>query len=100
MLSVAFIDSLGITAKFIKVEDDAPHTIFEANSDTKTVTIGGFEVDHNSLSAIGKKPGDPESIMLFSGINDDNVEVGSSGKKNDWSILAGNKFGIDSSGNI
>jgi len=94
------INALNITAGKLTVAGTSG-TIFNANAnDSAGVRIGGFEVDHNSLSTVGKQPGDANSIMLFSGTNDRATTVGTGADKTDWAILAANNFGIDTSGNL
>lgn len=99
MLTVDFINSLGIQAKYMTVTNGSA-TIFNADSTTSNVSIGGFEVDHNSISTVGKAPGDADSIMLFSGTNDDETSIGGSTAREDWSITAGSSFGVTSNGEL
>ena len=54
MLTVDFINSLGITAQGLKVVDSNKNTILSANIAGETenkVQIGGFTVDSNRLYA-------------------------------------------------
>ena len=99
-----YINALEITAKKIEVKASNNDILFLADglpgtADTNKVRIAGFEVDHNSISTSGANPGEPNSIMLFSGLNDGETSIGGI-EKNNWSILAGDKFGVDYDGNI
>lgn len=67
MLTVDFINSLGIIAKKIEVTDGAapePNVVFKASSDENIVNIGGFTVDSNRLYA--GAPGTSSGIELSS----------------------------------
>lgn len=102
---VLTVDANGaiVTGK-LTVKDKAkptPNIIFEADpfgSDKVDphVKIGGFDVDHNKLS-IGTI-GSNNSVALISDNNIEPVAIAKSSKKNDWRIVAGENFGVDSSG--
>ena len=65
MLTVDFINSLGITAQGLKVVDGSNNTILSANIANETpnsVQIGGFTVDSNRLYA--GTPGTDSGIEL------------------------------------
>ena len=94
MLTVDFINSLGITAKHMSITSkngDVENTVFTANSETKEVHIGGFTVDaeNGSLKSDivtitpGRMTGDSGSITLHGSANND------SGKWSEVTVLAG-----------
>lgn len=100
------IDANGatVTGK-LTVEDKEDNIIFEADpfgNDTKDphVLIGGFEVDHNSLGTAGKEIGTDNSIAIISGENDEYTSIAGSEPKNNWSIAAGQNFGVDNDGRL
>ncbi len=67
MMTVEFINSLGVIAKKIEVTDGAvpkPNIIFKASSDDNIVNIGGFTVNSNRLYA--GTPGADDGIELAS----------------------------------
>ena len=96
-----YINALDITARKIQVNDDNGKTLFKANgiageTDSNKVKIGGFDVDHNKLS-IGTI-GTDNSVALISDNSIKSVSIAKSSEKNDWRIVAGENFGVDSSG--
>ena len=100
-LTTNYINALDITTKKIHVKDANGNTLFKANgiageTDSNKVKIGGFDVDHNKLS-IGTI-GTDNSVALISDNNIKSVSIAKSSEKNDWRIVAGENFGVDSSG--
>ena len=100
-LTTNYINALDITTKKIHVKDANGNTLFKANgipgeADSNKVTIGGFDVDHNKLS-IGTI-GSDNSIALISDKSITPIKIAGSSEKNNWSIVAGKNFGVDSSG--
>ena len=103
MLTVDFINSLGITAQGLKVVDSNKNTILSANIAGETenkVQIGGFEVASGDLHTAGKTIGNTDSLFLSStGITNSSGIGGSSGDQT-WSITAGNNFGVTKNGKV
>lgn len=72
--------------------------------------IGGFEIDNNSLSTKDWTDKRNKAIVLFSNLADEDIEVtykdpasgevSGSDKRKDWSIIAGEHFGITRDGTV
>lgn len=71
MLTVDFINSLGITAEKITVKDSTGKTVFMADATSteegKNITLGSFKVDENSIKsgALGSE----NSVIVSTGSN-------------------------------
>lgn len=80
MLTVDFINSLGITAEKITVKDSAGKTVFMADATSTTegqnITLGSFKVDKNSIKsgAVGSE----NSVIVSTG-SDGRASIAGSG---------------------
>lgn len=101
MLTVDFINSLGITAKKITVKDSNNKVVFLADASTTTegsnIKIGGFNVDENSIK--NGSLGGANSVMMCTG-STDSASIGGSGSQSGWAFAAGNAFGVLNTGAV
>lgn len=102
MLTVDFINSLGITAKKIAVGTD-PNYIFIADEFENNVNIGGWTVNTTYLGT-GMVGNNGSAFLSPSGINGDSrgngIFAAEKNNKTNWGITLGSTFGVDLTGKV
>lgn len=103
MLTVEFINSLGITAQKLEVTSAQGDTIFCADSiKPDEVKLGKFLVDNNSISlqdANGNKLGQNGTVMISTG-SPEKASIGGSELIDGWTFTSGTNFGVTTNGNL
>lgn len=95
MLTVEFINSLGITTKKIDVTDTEGNPILTANgfADPPYVTIGGFQVTSESIqSSITDENGNLTQDNIYLTPKGRTASISTS--KPDWAMTVGKNFGV------
>ena len=101
MLSVDFIDSLGITAEKITIKDKDQNVVFMADATStiegENIKLGNFNVSKNSIK--NGTLGTENSVLVSTG-STENASIGTSGDLTGWAFAAGANFGVTNIGNL
>ena len=101
MLSVDFIDSLGITAEKITIKDKDQNVVFMADATStiegENIKLGNFNVSKNSIK--NGKLGTDDSVLVSTG-STENASIGTSEDTTGWAFAAGANFGVTNIGNL
>ena len=107
MLTVDFINSLGISAQGLRVVDEHENLILSANIAGETankVKIGGFSLSTNEFKTTrpegtGDNSWDAADVLITNADQTYISKVANQGR-NDWRLLVGTYFGVNSEGRL